>query len=301
MKVAALCAGYGGLELGLSLVCPDVQTSWVAELDPHASQVLDARFGVPNLGDLTQITDPPPVDIVTAGFPCQPVSTAGQRKGTDDHRWIIEDVCRVARAAGARWLILENVTGLLTANDGDALARVCAAMASQGFSRWEWTTLRASDVGACHRRERWFCVAEYADVAAGRHTGADAGTQGQHAGRTTQHGDRPADGARAAAHAEGDEQRERPEPGPVRPEPWDGAARFGPYQPAVDRWAAILGRPAPDPLTDGRLNPQFVEWMMGLPAGWVTDIVDSRAKALHILGNGVVPQQAAAAIRELAA
>ena len=56
MKVAALCAGYGGLELGLSMVCPHVETAWVAELDPHASQVLDARFGTPNLGDLTQIS-----------------------------------------------------------------------------------------------------------------------------------------------------------------------------------------------------------------------------------------------------
>jgi DNA (cytosine-5)-methyltransferase 1 len=294
VRIGALCAGYGGMELGLQLVWPplgDIETAWVAELDPHASQVLDARFGVPNLGDLTQITEPPPVDIVTAGFPCQPFSTAGLRKGTADERWLIDDVCRVASAAGARWLILENVTGLLTANDGDALARVCAAMASQGFSRWEWTTLRASDIGACHRRDRWFCVAHATDVGLER------------CRDTRRRGPRPANGDVAAADPDGQglegrgADTERRGERPTRACRLD--ARFGPYQPAVDRWAAIIGRPAPEPLTDGRLEPRFVEWMMGLPAGWVTDIVTSRAKALHVLGNGVVPQQAAAAIAEL--
>lgn len=52
--------------------------------------------------------------------------------------------------------------------------------------------------------------------------------------------------------------------------------------------------------TGPRLNPVFVEWMMGLPAGWVTDLVPQRTHALRILGNGVVPQQAAEAIRLLA-
>lgn len=75
---------------------------------------------------------------------------------------------------------------------------------------------------------------------------------------------------------------------------------FGDYQPAVDRWAGIVGRPAPAGLVAGkrRLNPAFVEWMMGLPAGWVTDHVPFR-DALRVLGNGVVPQQAAAALQEL--
>jgi hypothetical protein len=56
VKAAALCAGYGGLELGLALAGWDVDLAWVSETDPHASKVLDARFGVPNLGDLTTIT-----------------------------------------------------------------------------------------------------------------------------------------------------------------------------------------------------------------------------------------------------
>src|SRR5690606_20084476 len=78
--------------------------------------------------------------------------------------------------------------------------------------------------------------------------------------------------------------------------------QFGQYGPAVGRWTEVLGRPAPDPTIPGRnngrrLNPRFVEWMMGLPAGWVTDVPGlTRAAQLKALGNGVVPQQAAAAI-----
>lgn len=61
-----------------------------------------------------------------------------------------------------------------------------------------------------------------------------------------------------------------------------------------------MGRAAPAPLVDGtqQLNARFVEWMMGLPEGWVTDIIPNR-RALKVLGNGVVPQQAALALRML--
>lgn len=76
------------------------------------------------------------------------------------------------------------------------------------------------------------------------------------------------------------------------------------YEPAVRRWEATLGRPAPRPTEPGRtgerLSPRFVEWLMGLPAGWVTDVPGlSRNAQLKALGNGVVPQQAAYALRLL--
>jgi DNA (cytosine-5)-methyltransferase 1 len=78
------------------------------------------------------------------------------------------------------------------------------------------------------------------------------------------------------------------------------------YTPALDRWAAVLGRPHPDPTVPhpdhGRpqLNPRFVEWMMGLPDGWVTDVPGvSRTAQLKMLGNGVVPQQATAILKLL--
>jgi DNA (cytosine-5)-methyltransferase 1 len=84
----------------------------------------------------------------------------------------------------------------------------------------------------------------------------------------------------------------------------DGSStEWGKYAPAIARWEFVLERAAPAPTIERndkrRLNPQFVEWMMGLPDGWVTGHGLSAAKELKMLGNGVVPQQAHAAIKQL--
>jgi DNA (cytosine-5)-methyltransferase 1 len=78
-----------------------------------------------------------------------------------------------------------------------------------------------------------------------------------------------------------------------------GRIDFGAYTGAVRRWEQAT-RPAPPPTANGRLSPRFVEWMMGLPEGWVTDVPGlSRTSQLKILGNGVVPQQAVRALIEI--
>ena len=74
---------------------------------------------------------------------------------------------------------------------------------------------------------------------------------------------------------------------------YDGG--WGDYRPAIDRHARTVGRDAPAPSIDGRLNPAFVEWMMMLPAGWVTGIDISRTAQLRCLGNSLVWLQAATA------
>jgi hypothetical protein len=68
---------------------------------------------------------------------------------------------------------------------------------------------------------------------------------------------------------------------------------WGKYAPAIARWAEIIGRSAPEPTKDGKLNPALVEWMMGYPEGWTADM--SRTTALKALGNAIVSHQAAAA------
>jgi len=91
---------------------------------------------------------------------------------------------------------------------------------------------------------------------------------------------------------------------PPPPAPADTGGAWGPYADAVARWELLLGRPAPAPTQPGRhgkpvLAPRFVEWLMGLPDGFVTDLPLPRTLALRVLGNGVVPQQAAVALRLL--
>jgi len=84
------------------------------------------------------------------------------------------------------------------------------------------------------------------------------------------------------------------------------AVDWGQYTPAIRRWETVLARPAPYPTEPGRggrprLAAVFVEWLMGLPNGWVTGIGISRAAQIRALGNGVVPAQAAAAVTVLLA
>jgi len=93
-------------------------------------------------------------------------------------------------------------------------------------------------------------------------------------------------------------------PLPVAAQQLAGAVDWGQYGAAVRRWEAVTGRPAPRPTVPGRtgqrLNPELPEWMMGLPAGWVTAVPGiSRNAQLKLAGNGVVPQQAVLALRLL--
>jgi DNA (cytosine-5)-methyltransferase 1 len=122
----------------------------------------------------------------------------------------------------------------------------------------------------------------------------------------------PTDHDRAAADATGIGRTGCVEPRPDLvedgPEPAHADSprgTWGDYEPAIRRWELTLGRPAPAPTQTGarggqQLSPKFVEWMMGLPAGWVTDVPGiTRNDQLKMLGNGVVPQQAAAALHWL--
>lgn len=304
LDVLALCSGYGGLELGLDLAGFDTNLVAYSEVDRYAASVMAHHWpDAPNLGDRTEICNPPKVDVVTAGFPCQPVSAAGLREGVNDVRWIIRDVVSVWRDTGAPVLILENVPGLLSANGGEAFGQVLEALAEVGATA-RWGCLRASDVGACHRRERWFCVVtQDPHLQPGIQRGES--TSGQEEGR----GPRPDVSGRGGAPSP-DVHGLGLQGGPVSSryvgnESEDGRGRFGRYSAAITRWEFMFGRPAPDPTVPGvrgnrRLSPLFVEWMIGLPHGHVTGVDGlAHGRMLKILGNGVVPQQAATAFRML--
>lgn len=157
----SLCSGIGGLDraveehFGATLVA-------YAETDKDASAVMARHWaGVPNIGDLRTVRwEDYGADILCAGFPCQPVSTAGRRAGTDDERWLFDDICSALSRMDPRpgMLVFENVRGLLSANDGHAMGRIIHGLASLGYVG-SYGTLAASAVGAPHRRERVFIVA----------------------------------------------------------------------------------------------------------------------------------------------
>lgn len=161
-SVVSLCTGYGGLELALTAAGIDHELVAAADPDPAASKVLAHRHpAVPNLGDITAADwdQVGPVDIVAAGYPCQGFSLAGQRKGTQDERFIWPAVADAVRLLRPGCVLLENVAGHRSLGFG----RVLADLAALGYVG-SWVSVRASDVGAAHRRERVFIAAWPADT-----------------------------------------------------------------------------------------------------------------------------------------
>jgi len=299
MNIGSLCTGYGGLDMAI-----DGDTVWVSDIDKHAAKLLAHRFPtVPNLGDLTAVDweSVEPVDILTAGYPCQPFSHAGKREGQNDDRHIWPHIANAIRVLRPGHVFLENVAGHLSLGFGDVLAD----LAQVGYDA-RWVCVRASDVGAPHRRERLFILATNTqrdrsdrwgnpiDVAGTSRTSETDSEQRQ------RNGDTVSDSSTTPPDSD-QSGRKGAEPAERR-----HLSVWGDYAPAVEHWERTIGRPAPRPTMDSGnrpvLNPAFVEWMMGLPAGWVTDVPGiSRTGQLHLLGNGVVPQQARAALSALTA
>lgn len=299
ITVGSLCSGIGGLELALASTGVDFELKWVAENDDKPSEVLRHRLpGIPNVGDWTN-ADLEPVDLLVGGLPCQPVSHAGLRKGVQDERFLFDDLATVVgRMEPTPSVFLENVRGILSASGGEAIRRVIYGLAGVGLVG-RYGLLRASDVGAPHRRERWFCLAT-----------PDAGSMGRSEGTRPSESEPPRlgrsgsrdDGGTAAPDADGKGSQGHGRPlagedkGELPTTAGDLQSVFGRFSPAIARWERVLGRSAPSPQDNKRrLNPPFVEWAMGYPEGWVTDLDLSRAAQLKALGNAVVPLQAATA------
>ncbi|MEV4826840.1 DNA (cytosine-5-)-methyltransferase [Micromonospora sp. NPDC049257] len=167
-RVGSVCTGYGGLDLAVELVLGG-QVAWYAETDRHAATVLAHHWpGIPNLGDIRTVdwAQVEPVDILTAGFPCQDISNAGKRAGiTGEHSSLWSAVADAVRALRPPLVFVENVAALLRRG----FDVVEADLAAIGYDT-SWTCLRASDVGAAHRRDRLFLLATPTEGLAG---GAD--------------------------------------------------------------------------------------------------------------------------------
>ncbi|MGW0775598.1 DNA cytosine methyltransferase [Streptomyces sp. NPDC002835] len=325
-RVVALCAGYGGLEAALRSGLGGLVAAY-AENDPYAAAVFAARHpGVPNLGDITavdweRVRDLYRPDVIGAGFPCRNISNAGRRDGIGG-QWsrVWKNVATAVGVLRPRLVFLENVAALRSRG----LDVVAADLAALGYDV-RWTCLRAGDpeVGAPHTRDRWFAVAHPADADPhhlGRHWRPRHQPEAQRRDEPAHHGHATArtagnltllptpaarDWKSGASNLLGRNSRPLNEvvvnllPGRAvhRDERWvavDGTD----YGPAIHRWEQATGRPAPCPTEPGtrgnrRLSPAFAEWLMGLPAGWVTAVPDiPRKEQLKILGNGIVPQQA---------
>lgn len=114
LRVGSLCTGYAGLDFAVKEVLGG-EMVWYSEFEKHPSTLLAQRFpGVPNIGDLTKVdwASLPPIDMLTAGFPCQPFSLAGKRLGEDDPRHLWPHILRAIDVLKPKLSFFENVAGL---------------------------------------------------------------------------------------------------------------------------------------------------------------------------------------------
>jgi DNA (cytosine-5)-methyltransferase 1 len=154
--IGSLCSGIGGLELGLERAGLG-RVSWQVEADGYCREVLAKHWpDAARHEDVRTARGLGPVDVVCAGFPCQPVSVAGKRRGQSDERWLWPHIARTIGEVAPSIVVLENVLGLRSSGLRDVLADLAAL----GFDA-EWADLNAWHVGAPHLRRRLFIAATH--------------------------------------------------------------------------------------------------------------------------------------------
>ena len=252
LTVGSLFAGIGGLELGLERA--GMKVLWQVENNEYASRVLAKHWpDVARYGDVRDVGahNLAPVDLICGGFPCQPFSIAGLRLGSADERWLWPELARIVREIAPRWVVAENVRGLLSNDSGREFGHILGDLAALGFDA-EWGVLSATSVGAPHRRERVFIVAHATQL---QRNGSNIYARGgcESPRRVSQ----PRDGS-TTSHV-----------------PDAGSVRYG----------------APDSqVSAGRNTIEPSDWWRAEPdVGRVADGVPSRVDRLRCLGNAVVP------------
>ena len=154
--VGSLFSGIGGIELGLERT-GGFKTIWFVENDKYCQRVLRKHWPeVPIYGDIKAVdfTELKRPDMLTGGFPCQPVSVAGKKKGEEDPRWLWPEYARAIRQIRPRIVLVENVPGLYQRG----FSAVLGDLAESRYDA-EWDCLPAAAFGAPHLRYRIFLVA----------------------------------------------------------------------------------------------------------------------------------------------
>jgi len=163
LKVLDLFSGLGGFSLGLERT-GHFKTVAFCDNNKYSKLVIDKHWkGIKIYDDIKEITkekfttdgiEAP--DIITGGVPCQPFSVAGKQKGTSDDRYLWPEMFRIIKAFKSKFVIVENVRGIVNIENGMVFETVCSDLESEGYEVQAFN-IPAAGVGAPHRRERiWF-------------------------------------------------------------------------------------------------------------------------------------------------
>ena len=287
-----LCAGYGGIELGLKRAVPGLRTIALCEVEAFAIANLVAKMEAGQLDPAPIWTDLKTfpyksfhgrVDILTGGYPCQPFSAAGQRKGKQDPRHLWPFIADGIRLLKPKCCFFENVEGHISLG----LSDVIEDLAGMGY-RTTWGIFSASECGAPHQRKRVFILA----VASG--LGGTSGLSGpfpRHEGQPGESDDgcgevmadsecsRSSTGRSNARHQEVSQSEHR-NLWPSRP----GEQQYAWEPPRVTQPEVVRNPDGP---------------ASGLDYAELCVTCDNRTDELRLIGNGVVPATAALAFRTL--
>ena len=297
MNHLSLFSGYEGFGLGLRLAGIPIRTVGYVEVDEYCQQLLQARIRdgyldwAPIIRDIRCADFRPMaglVDIITAGFPCQPHSFAGKRLGADDERNLWPDTLRTIGEVGPDYVLLENTPGILS--NGYA-GTVVGQLSEIGYDA-RWAVVSAADVGAPHRRERWWCLAHSNNGrCAGQWRAAQQECQhqavewGQHTG--TDGEDRPM--------ADADSQREPQPEGGIGDE-WgrscDSSKQMADATHNGRTWAGDSWTRRDGPADGGSDGPHVAGikwWNAQSTLDRVVNGYPHRVAELKALGNGIVP------------
>ena len=165
LTVGSLFSGIGGLDLGLERT-GGFEIKWQCEYDKHAQRILKKHWpGIPCYDDVRELYKtifPEPTDLLCGGFPCQDVSTIGKRRGMSEgsgtRSSLYFEFARIIGAAKPRWVIVENVRGLLSIDVGRGVGQVFRTLSDLGYDA-EGKIIPACSVGAPHQRQRVFIIA----------------------------------------------------------------------------------------------------------------------------------------------
>jgi DNA-cytosine methyltransferase len=158
LKLLDLFSGIGGFSLGLEST-GGFETIAFVEKDKFCQKVLAKNFNNITIeGEIRNVKgEKYKADIITAGFPCQPFSVAGKRKGKDDDRYLWDETIRVIRECKPKWFVGENVEGIVNIANGTVLQQIQQDLEKEGFEV-QCGIIPASGIGAWHQRKRVWII-----------------------------------------------------------------------------------------------------------------------------------------------
>jgi DNA (cytosine-5)-methyltransferase 1 len=274
LNVLDIFSGIGGFSIGLEAA--SMQTVAFCEINPFCQKILTRHWpSIPIFSDITTINKEdlktlPRIDVIAGGFPCQDISVAGKQKGiTAKRSGLWKEFVRLINEIKPKYAIIENVANLRS----QGLSSVLQDLWEIGYNA-EWHCIPASAFGAPHRRDRIWIIAHPTCI----------GKVGLSVGKEETEST-PGDSCKNATNP--DCQRLQGCGGFEEISPICTQEQIGMYYCGrrVKQWSE---EPLAVPrLKDNRLNPDWVEWLMGYPISWTDG--GSRMQRLQSLGNAVVP------------